>query len=91
VVAGASNNQLAQDRHGEALRARGILYAPDYAINAGGLMNVAQEFAGYDLDAVRERVHGIYDTMLHIFERAAKEELPTHLVADKIVEEKLYS
>lgn len=91
VVAGASNNQLAQDRHGEALRARGVLYAPDYAINAGGLMNVAQEFVGYDLDAVRERVHGIYDTMLHIFERAAKEELPTHLVADKIVEEKLYS
>jgi leucine dehydrogenase len=90
IVAGAANNQLAEERHGEVLRERGILYAPDYAINAGGLINVAQEFTGYDEDAARKKTSAIYDTMLTIFERAAREELPTAVVADRIVEEELY-
>jgi len=55
IVAGAANNQLAEPRHGEALRARDISYAPDYAINAGGLVNVAQEVLGYDANASREK------------------------------------
>ncbi len=90
IVAGASNNQLAEDRHGVMLLEREILYAPDYAINAGGLINVAEEYSGYDADAAREKTSAIYDTMLAIYERAAAEKLPTGVVADRIVEEELF-
>src|SRR5262245_50582566 len=55
IVAGAANNQLLEPRHGDDLHARGILYAPDYAINAGGLVNVAQEVKGYDAKAARDK------------------------------------
>lgn len=89
VVAGAANNQLAEPRHGEELMRRGILYAPDYALNAGGLHNVAQEHVGYDPKKATELTMTIYDTIFEIAERAAKDELPTSVVADKIVEERL--
>lgn len=88
IIAGASNNQLAEVRHGLAVKEKNILYAPDYAINAGGLINVAQEFAGYDSDKVREKCERIYDTMIEIFERAASEDLTTDVVADRIAEER---
>lgn len=91
IVAGGANNQLAEDRHGMALKERGILYAPDYALNAGGLINVASEFEGYNADRSREKTTRIYDTMLQIFERSAREGLPTNLVADRIVEEIIYA
>ncbi len=89
VVAGAANNQLAEPRHGDDLMQRGILYAPDYAINAGGLIAVAQELEGFDEDKVRERVVAIYDTMMEIAERAKAAMAPTHRVADTIAEERL--
>lgn len=89
IVAGASNNQLAEPRHGDALMARGILYAPDYAINAGGLVNVAQEYSGYDEPKARARVMAIYDTILEVSERSTKTTTPTYKVADQMVEEKL--
>lgn len=89
IVAGAANNQLALPRNGDDLHARGILYAPDYAINAGGLINVAQEVAGYDAQKVRERVMKIYDTILEICERSERTGTPTYLVADMMVEERL--
>ncbi len=89
IVAGAANNQLAEPRHGDDLDARGILYAPDYAINAGGLVNVAQEVAGYDAKISREKTLKIYDTILDIAERSAKLKSPTYRVADIMVEEKL--
>jgi leucine dehydrogenase len=88
IVAGASNNQLAEARHGAALKERGILYAPDYALNAGGLINVAQEYAGYDADEVREKVYAIYDTLLEIFERADARDQATNVVADRLAEER---
>jgi len=91
VVAGASNNQLKDEsRHDNDLRERGILYAPDYAINAGGLINVAEEFTGYDRDAAIEKTEGIYGTMLEIFERADREEDTTANVADRIAEERVF-
>lgn len=90
IVAGASNNQLLEDRHGAILKERNILYAPDYAINAGGLINVAVEYEGYDADKVRQKVSGIYDTMMGIFERGAADDLPMDVVADRIVEERLF-
>jgi len=89
IVAGAANNQLAEPRHGDDLYARGILYAPDYAINAGGLVNVAQEVKGYDAKLSRERTMQIYDTIYEICERSKKLAAPTYKVADIMVEEKL--
>ena len=89
VVAGAANNQLAEPRHGDDLDARGILYAPDYAINAGGLVNVAQEVKGYDAKVARDRTLKIYDTIWEICDRSKKLSAPTYKVADIMVEEKL--
>jgi len=89
IVAGAANNQLAEPRHGDDLHARNILYAPDYAINAGGLVNVAQEVKGYDAKLARDKTLKIYDTILDICERSKKLGAPTYKVADIIVEEKL--
>jgi leucine dehydrogenase len=89
IVAGAANNQLAEPRHGDDLNARGILYAPDYAINAGGLINVAQEAKGYDPKVAREKTMKIYDTIWDICDRSKKLGAPTHKVADIMVEEKL--
>jgi leucine dehydrogenase len=89
IVAGAANNQLAEPRHGDDLHARGILYAPDYAINAGGLVNVAQEVKGYDAKLSRENTLKIYDTIWDICDRSKKLNAPTYKVADIMVEEKL--
>jgi leucine dehydrogenase len=89
IVAGAANNQLAEPRHGDDLHARGILYAPDYAINAGGLVNVAQEVKGYDAKASRDKTLEIYNTIWDICDRSKKLSAPTYKVADIMVEEKL--
>jgi len=89
IIAGAANNQLAEPRHGDDVNARGILYAPDYAINAGGLINVAAEVTGYDADKARARTLKIYDTIYEIAERSRKTLTPTYRVADLMVEEKL--
>jgi leucine dehydrogenase len=89
IVAGAANNQLAEPRHGDDLHARGILYAPDYAINAGGLVNVAQEVLGYDAQKAREKTLKIFDTIWEIADRSAKNAAPTYRICDMLVEEKL--
>ncbi|MBL8679613.1 MAG: amino acid dehydrogenase [Myxococcales bacterium] len=89
IVAGAANNVLAEPRHGDALRAKGIAYAPDYAINAGGLCNVAEEIKGYDEAKVRARVMGIYDTILTVLERADRDDVSPHIIADRMAEERL--
>lgn len=89
IVAGSANNQLAEDRHGEALRERGVLYAPDYAINAGGVVNISHEGPGYDRAATFAHVARIYDTLLTIFGRADAEGLPPDVVADRLAEERL--
>jgi leucine dehydrogenase len=91
IIAGAANNQLAEERHGEMLRERGILYAPDYVINAGGLIHVAANYAGKDSDWARAETEGIFDTLIEIFERADNDGLPTGVVANRIVEEKLFA
>jgi leucine dehydrogenase len=70
IIAGAANNQLADDAIADLLAARGILWAPDFVVNAGGLINVAEELHGYDPAAVRRRVSGIADTLRQIFDNA---------------------
>lgn len=88
VIAGAANNQLAEDRHGEELMRREILYAPDYVINAGGLIDVAHERIGYDRERMLRHIERIDDTLMEIFERAERQGLPTNVVADHIAEER---
>ncbi len=91
VVAGAANNQLLEDRHGLALRRRGILYAPDYVINAGGLMNIVEERhpQGYDIGRVMERLQGIPRTLRRIFDLADEESRPTNEIADYLARQRL--
>jgi leucine dehydrogenase len=89
IVAGAANNQLAEPRHGDDLHSRGILYAPDYAINAGGLINVAMELQGYDGDKARAQTMKVHDTIHEIAERSEHTLTPTYRVADLLVEERL--
>jgi leucine dehydrogenase len=71
IIAGAANNQLASESIADLLAARGILWAPDFVVNAGGLINIAAELAGYDPTTARRRVRAIADTLRHIFEEAS--------------------
>lgn len=83
IVAGAANNQLQAEGDADRLKERGILYAPDFVINAGGLINVSQELepAGYDPIAVRAKIEGIYDQLLSIFDIADQKNCSTNAAA----------
>ncbi|MBU2113604.1 MAG: amino acid dehydrogenase, partial [Gammaproteobacteria bacterium] len=89
IVAGCANNQLKEARHGEVLREKGILYAPDYVINAGGIINVASEMRpeGYSEAESTAKVMAIYDTLLNIFRRADAEGQSTSVIADLMAQE----
>jgi len=90
VIAGAANNQLASQAMGEACRSRGILYAPDYVVNAGGIINVAAEVSGtYDPVWVRGKLEDLEKTLENVFVEAAKQGLPTNIVADRLARERL--
>lgn len=88
IVAGAANNQLAEARHGVELMKRGILYAPDYVINAGGIIDVYHERIGFERAALIRHIEGIRDNLMEVFERAREEARPTAEVADAIAEER---
>lgn len=68
VIAGSANNQLKEDRHGDIIHEMGIVYAPDYVINAGGVINVADELYGYNRERALKRVESIYDTIAKVIE-----------------------
>jgi len=89
IVAGAANNQLLEERHGEMLRERTILYAPDYVANAGGILNGCTELLGWKLAHAARKVDEIYDTILRIFESAQAEGITTNRAADRLAEERL--
>lgn len=86
VIAGGANNQLATDQDGEELVKRGIVYAPDYAINAGGLINIYHEREGYNKQEAMDHVAHIYDTIKEVLETAEREGKPTNVVADSIAQ-----
>jgi leucine dehydrogenase len=88
IVAGSANNQLAEPRHGEALRERGILYAPDYAINAGGVIWISHEGPQFDAEGARAHVARIGDTLSEIFARARREDIAPETAADRIAEQR---
>ena len=89
IVAGAANNQLSEERHGAALRERGVLYAPDYVINAGGLIDIAHEGPDYEQQRVLADVARIADTLTAIFQRSDAEGLATNEVANRLAEARL--
>ncbi|OUR93659.1 leucine dehydrogenase [Halobacteriovorax marinus] len=91
IVAGAANNQLAEDRHGEILRQKGILYAPDYLINAGGLMNVSIEFEGWSDSKSSRMVDTIYDTTLRVFAISEEQNIPVNKATDVLAESRIES
>ncbi|WP_394176905.1 Glu/Leu/Phe/Val family dehydrogenase [Thalassotalea litorea] len=86
IIAGCANNQLAETRHDEIVKDKGILYAPDYVINAGGIINVALEIGDepYCADKATALVEDIYNTLMDVFCKAQQEDLPTGLVADQM-------
>jgi len=89
IVAGSANNQLAAPRHGEVLMQRGILYAPDYVINAGGVIAVSHEGPRFDKAVVTRQVARIHDTLREIFRRSTAAGIPTSAAADRLAEERL--
>jgi leucine dehydrogenase len=91
IVAGAANNQLKEDRHGLILKERGIIYAPDYLINAGGVMNVSIEFEGWADSKSRRMVDTIYDKTLEIFRISDEQNIPVNKAADVMAENRILS
>jgi leucine dehydrogenase len=90
VVAGAANNQLAdEERHGAALQERNILYAPDFVLNAGGLINVYNELVGYNRDTAMRMTRGIYRNLMRVFELARSNSLSTIAAAHRVAEERI--
>lgn len=89
VVCGGANNQLLEDRHGDELSRRGILYAPDYLANAGGIINLSLELTGYDAEASASRTDDIFNTMEKVIVYAAGKGVSTSRAADLLVEERI--
>jgi len=89
VVAGGANNQLLEERHGDELQRRGILYAPDYVANAGGVINVYGEVVGWDAQRALDKADDIYDTILKVFDIAEAKKIPTYEAADRLAELRL--
>ncbi|MDG1810518.1 MAG: Glu/Leu/Phe/Val dehydrogenase [Polaribacter sp.] len=90
VIAGAANNQLADEiKHGRMLKEKGIAYAPDFLINAGGIINVYAELEGYGKDEIIRKTENIYNTTLDIFNLSAKENITTHNAALNIAQSRI--
>lgn len=92
IIAGAANNQLATTDMGESCRQRGILYAPDYIVNAGGIINVAAEVSGtYDPEWVSSKLDDLEITLKNIFQLAEERGKPTNVIADEMARKRLAS
>jgi len=89
IVAGGANNQLAEERHGVELERRGLLYAPDFVINAGGLINVYGELEGWPEERAKRKAQEIYDAILKVFAIAKRDGIPSFQAADRLAEERI--
>lgn len=89
IICGAANNQLASDAIGDEVAKRGILYAPDYAVNAGGVMNVSLEIDGYNRERALRMMRTIYYNLGRIFEISKRDGIPTYKAADRMAEERI--
>jgi leucine dehydrogenase len=91
AVVGSANNQLESPEDAEGLRQRGIVYAPDFVANAGGVINIAEEPHGYDRQRAYDRIRTIHDTLLRVFDRAEADGITTAAAADRLAEERIAS
>lgn len=91
VIAGSANNQLKSTEHGDLIHEKGIVYAPDYVINAGGVINVADELMGFNAERAMKKVETIYDNLERVFEISKRDNIPTYLAADRMAEERIES
>ena len=90
IICGAANNQLAEEKkHGEAVKAKGIIYAPDFVVNAGGIINVYYELEGYVRERAMAHAEGIYNTTWNILQIAKNENIPTYVAANRIAEKRI--
>lgn len=89
IIAGAANNVLHEPEHGDILDKKGILYAPDFVINAGGVINVAEELNGYNKERAYSKVRKIYDNVLKVFKIAERDGIPTYVAAERLAEERI--
>lgn len=89
IVCGAANNQLAHDGIEKQLQDRGVLYAPDYMVNAGGLVQVADELEGFSFERARQRAEKIFDTTTRVFALATDEGVPPAVAADRLAERRM--
>lgn len=89
IIAGAANNILKEDRHGDKLHELGIIYAPDYVINSGGVINVADELEGYNYERALAKVEMVYDNVAKVIEIAKRDKIPTYKAADRMAEERI--
>jgi leucine dehydrogenase len=89
IICGAANNQLADDEIGDEVMRKGILYAPDYAVNAGGVMNVALEITGYNRERAMRMMRTIYHNLSRIYEISDRDGIPTYKAADRMAEERI--
>jgi len=89
IIAGAANNQLAEEIHGTMLMEKGIIYAPDFLINAGGIINVYAELEGYDRTEIMRRTENIYNTTLEILKTAEARNIPTHYAALQVAQQRI--
>lgn len=89
IVAGAANNVLKEEHHGEKLHELGILYAPDYVINCGGVINVADELEGYNYERALKKVEMVYDNVAKVLNIAKECKIPTYIAADRMAEQRI--
>lgn len=89
IICGGANNILAEDRHGDLLEQKGILYAPDYVANSGGLINVADELKGYDRERAWKSVANVYQRVKDVLNIAKRDNIPSYKAADRLAEERI--
>lgn len=89
VIAGSANNQLLEDRHGDMIHEKGIIYAPDYVINSGGVINVVEEMKGYNEASVLNKVGTIYTALEQVFNISKEKDIPTSLAANDMAESRI--
>jgi leucine dehydrogenase len=89
IICGGANNQLAEERHGVQLEKQGMMYAPDYVVNGGGLINVYGELQGWALERAKRKAGEIYDTTLRIYQIAAEHKLASYAAADRLAEQRI--
>lgn len=90
IICGAANNQLANEQeHGEMVLKKGILYAPDFVVNAGGIINVYSEWTGYNKERAMQQAENIYNTVSHVFKVSKAENVPTYIVANRLAEKRI--